>query len=61
MTTATELREYCDQLRIQREEELEFPHDIYHQVGVNSLVKYENGRSTVVEGTSVYDLYPNKQ
>lgn len=40
-------------------QELEFPHDIYHQVGSNSLVKYENGTYTVVEGTSVYDLYPN--
>lgn len=40
-------------------QELEFPHDIYHQVGVDSLVKYENGTYTVVEGTSVYDLYPN--
>ncbi len=40
-------------------QELEFPHDIYHQVGVNSLVKYENGTYSVVEGTSVYDLYPN--
>lgn len=40
-------------------QELEFPHDIYHQVGANSLVKYENGTYTVVEGTSVYDLYPN--
>lgn len=40
-------------------QELEFPHNIYHQVGVNSLVKYENGTYTVVEGTSVYDLYPN--
>ena len=40
-------------------QELEFPHDIYHQVGVDSLVKYENGTYTVVEGTSAYDLYPN--
>lgn len=40
-------------------QELEFPHDIYHQVGSNSLVKYENGTYTGVEGTSVYDLYPN--
>ena len=40
-------------------QELEFPHDIYHQVGANSLVKYEKGTYTVVEGTSVYDLYPN--
>ena len=40
-------------------QELEFPHDIYHQVGANSLVKYENGKYSVVEGTSVYDLYPN--
>jgi len=40
-------------------QELEFPHDIYHKVGSNSLVKYENGTYTVVEGTSVYDLYPN--
>ena len=40
-------------------QELEFPHDIYHQVGSNSLVKYENGTYSVVEGTSVYDLYPN--
>lgn len=39
-------------------QELEFPHDVYHQVGVDSLVKYENGRYSVVEGTSVYDLYP---
>ena len=40
-------------------QELEFPHDIYHQVGANSLVKYENGTYSVLEGTSVYDLYPN--
>ena len=40
-------------------QELEFPHDVYHEVGVNSLVKYENGKYSVVEGTSVYDLYPN--
>ena len=40
-------------------QELEFPHDIYHQVGVNSLVKYQNGTYSVVDGTSVYDLYPN--
>lgn len=40
-------------------QELEFPHDIYHQVGTNSLVKYQNGTYSVVEGTSVYDLYPN--
>lgn len=40
-------------------QELEFPHDIYHQVGTNSLVKYENGTYTVAEGTSAYDLYPN--
>lgn len=40
-------------------QELEFPHDIYHQVGVDSLVKYENGTYIIVEGTSIYDLYPN--
>ncbi len=40
-------------------QELEFPHDIYHQVGVDSLVKYQNGTYSVVDGTSVYDLYPN--
>lgn len=40
-------------------QELEFPHDVYHRVGVDSLVKYENGKYSVVEGTSVYDLYPN--
>lgn len=40
-------------------QELEFPHDVYHQVGVDSLVKYKNGKYSVVEGTSVYDLYPN--
>lgn len=40
-------------------QELEFPHDIYHQVGVNSLVKYQNGTYSVIEGTSVYDLHPN--
>ena len=40
-------------------QELEFPHNIYHEVGSNSLVKYENGTYSVVEGTSVYDLYPN--
>lgn len=40
-------------------QELEFPHDVYHQVGVDSLVKYENGKYSVVEGTSVYELYPN--
>lgn len=40
-------------------QELEFPHDIYHQVGTNSLVKYQNGTYSVVEGTGVYDLYPN--
>ena len=40
-------------------QELEFPHDIYHQVGVNSLVKYEKGSYSVIEGTSVYDLYPD--
>lgn len=38
-------------------QELEFPHDIYHQVGVNSLVKYEKGTYTVVDGTDVFDLY----
>lgn len=38
-------------------QELEFPHDIYHQVGVDSLVKYENGTYTVVEGTNISDLY----
>lgn len=38
-------------------QELEFPHDIYHQVGVNSLVKYENGMYTVVDGTDIFDLY----
>lgn len=38
-------------------QELEFPHDIYHQVGVNSLVKYENGTYTVVDGTDIFDLY----
>lgn len=40
-------------------QELEFPHDVYHEVGVNSLVKYENGKYNVVKGTNVYDLYPN--
>lgn len=40
-------------------QELEFPHDVYHQIGVDSLVKYENGKYSVIEGTSVYDLYPN--
>ena len=38
-------------------QELEFPHDIYHQVGVDSLVKYENGKYSVVEGSSIFDLY----
>lgn len=38
-------------------QELEFPHDIYHQVGVNSLVKYENGTYTVIDGTNIFDLY----
>lgn len=38
-------------------QELEFPHDLYHQVGVNSLVKYENGTYTVVVGTDIFDLY----
>ena len=40
-------------------QELEFPHDVYHQVGVDSLVKYENGKYNVVEKMSVYDLYSN--
>lgn len=38
-------------------QELEFPHDIYHQVGVDSLVKYENGKYSVVDGTGIFDLY----
>lgn len=38
-------------------QELEFPHDIYHQVGVDSLVKYENGTYTVIDGTNIFDLY----
>ncbi len=40
-------------------QELEFPHDVYHKVGVNSLVKYENETYKVLDGTSIYDLYPN--
>jgi len=40
-------------------QELEFPHDVYHQVGVDSLVKYENGKYSVVEGTGIFDLYSN--
>lgn len=40
-------------------QELEFPHNIYHQVGVGSFVKYQNGTYNVVEGTSVYDIYPD--
>lgn len=38
-------------------QELEFPHNIYHQVGVDSLVKYENGKYSVVEGSGIFDLY----
>ena len=40
-------------------QELEFPHAVYHQVGVDSLVKYENGKYNVVAKMSVYDLYSN--
>lgn len=42
-------------------QELELPHDIYHQIGVDSLLKYENGKYEVVSGTSVYDLYPHSE
>lgn len=41
-------------------QDLEFPHDIYHQIAEGSLVKYENGSYSVVEGTGLYDLHPNR-
>lgn len=41
-------------------QDLEFPHDIYHQIDIGSLVKYEHGTYSVIEGTSLYDLYPNR-
>lgn len=63
----TELHDDCEDWRTiltnqetgETFQEIEFPHDIYHQVGVGSLVKYENGRYHVVEGTSIYELYPD--
>ena len=42
-------------------QELELPHDIYHQIGVDSLLKYKNGKYEVVSGASVYDLYPHSE
>lgn len=42
-------------------QELELPHNIYHQIGVGSLLKYEDGKYEVLKGTSVYDLYPKSE
>ena len=45
----------------ERFQDIEFPHDIYHQVTVDSLVKYENGKYCVLDGTSVFDLNPKQE
>lgn len=36
-------------------QELEFPQEIYNQIGNETLVKYENGTYSIIEGTSLYD------
>ncbi len=35
------------------------PHDVYHMIEEGSILKYEKGTYTVVEGESVFDLYPS--
>ena len=37
-------------------QELDFPHDIFHDVG--DYVKYENGQYSIVPGTSIYEKDP---
>lgn len=42
-------------------QELELPHDVYHQLCGDSLLKYENGEYKILKGTSLFDRYPNNE
>ena len=38
-------------------QEIELPHDIYHMIGPGSILKYDNGKYSVLEGENIFDLY----
>lgn len=40
-------------------QEIDIPHDVYHQICPGSIIKYEKGQYVVVEGESIFDLYKN--
>lgn len=33
------------------------PHDVYHMIDQGSVLKYEKGKYSIVEGESVFDLH----
>lgn len=40
-------------------EEINLEHELYHQIGADTELIYKNGKYTVVEGTSIKELYPD--
>ena len=35
------------------------PHDVYHLIGQGSIIKYDKGTYSVIEGETLFDLHPS--
>lgn len=42
----------------ERFQDVEFPHEIFHSLDIDTLLTYKNGQYHIVDGTSLYDNYP---
>lgn len=40
-------------------QEIDLPHEVYHMIREGSVLKYEKGTYTVLEGESIFDLHPS--
>ncbi len=40
-------------------QEIDLPHDVYHMIREGSVLKYDKGTYSVVEGESIFDLQPS--
>lgn len=38
-------------------QEIDMPHDVYHMIGQGSVLKYEKGKYSIVDGESIFDLH----
>ena len=38
-------------------QEIDIPHYVYHMIGQGSVLKYEKGKYSIVDGESIFDLH----